>query len=827
MALSQTEQRLIKLGQQMGKTPDEIKLGIYNLRTGTKPTPLSVEQPKEPGYFASVGTDWTTRADKVSNILARETPLPIKAVQVFGQGAGAAANTVESLPVVKQVFGAIGSGIDWLSKTKPIQYVGNKIGDASVSDVVSASYKLNPFLSFAPEIPAIKNKLTEMGDQSFLQEMTKLYDTDQDFKDTVDATANIARLGGDIQGIVDSAVFAKNVTSKIGDGLSTRAEAVSREIQTMAPEKKSVSQEILDIENNYVKTRKINIAKPDDAEAGALRIEESNVLPGSVDEAGKLDTMSPGKAYDQYKAQTLDQTDALGRKILQKEGATVNWKELASRMKKELESAPITSDAYAAGLAKIKATIRGLVSKGKIDVLGDIKLSDIHDEKTSTYGVIKDFTTPAETKAVVKAFGRAYKKVIEAKSKTNIKDVNIELGKYLGDLERIANLNGKLVRGGKLGKYAAQVGGNVAGAFIGNMFGGPIAGAAGTVVGGEVASLLKGKQMASTFGKDTGTRAPKSAILEEAKTAVAKPKVRDLNLPDKAVGAPSSIPRTKEIIKVEKDIRDNVRQQKKAIADKDFELVGKLKEIYDMLVTRLKNLIVEYKNLSPREKNRGSINFGARISKSDTPPQKQLSGRVPSTNDTSQFGFGKEKASVANLGADVKGDSLESLAKGKTLEEFVKGQGTPVFKSTDKDFEGYVNGVYKEFSQKKNSILRNAQEVDPNIVDVRLGGSYGKGKPRLESDIDLEFIYDGKPPENLYENFAGNIEMGGAFADAGIIPKPKDYLTRSQLTDIWKKANESAPESLGDKKIRRQDEEYWKEKGFEVLPDGKLKEIEK
>lgn len=106
----------------------------------------------------------------------------------------------------------------------------------------------------------------------------------------------------------------------------------------------------------------------------------------------------------------------------------------------------------------------------------------------------------------------------------------------------------------------------------------------------------------------------------------------------------------------------------------------------------------------------------------------------------------------------------------KKLEEFEPTQSLPKFKSANKDFEKYVNDVYDEFSKKKAKILSGAKATDPNIIDVRLGGSYGKGKPTTESDIDLEFIYNGKPPENLYEKLAGQFEIGGGMADAGVVP---------------------------------------------------------
>ena len=748
MALSPTEQRLVKIGQQMGKTPDEIKLGIYNLRTGTKPVVLSAEPEKEPNYFQRVGEDITTRADKVGQIISRPTPLPIKATQVFGQGTGMAANIVEQLPVVKQGLELMGKGIEWLSNTKPVQAVAGVIG----------------------------------GNKT-LQEITTLYDTDQDFKDTVDATANIARLGGDIQGIVDGAAFSRNVASKLSKNLPPVPTA--QDFALKLPEGKTVAQEILDIENNYVKTRKINIAKPDDAEAGALRIQESNVLPNSVDEAGKLDTMSPGKAYDQYKAQTLDSTDALGRKVLEKEGATVNWKELVAQMKAELGKAPITSDAYTAGLAKIKAVVRGLQSRGLVDVLGDIKLADIHGEKTSTYGIIKDFTTPAETKATVKSFARAYKNIIEKKSRTNIKEINAELGKYLGDLERIANLNGKLVRGGKLGKYAAQIGGNVAGALVGNALGGPIAGAMGTVAGGEVASLIKGKQMASTFGKDTGTRAPKSEILETAKADVVKPKVRDLKTPDKKVGASKSIKKNKEIYRLEKEIADNVEAQKRAIKAKDFDLVSKLKETYDYLVSKLKDVIQKIKDTPNKQGGFARISLSDKSRKSQSPTPSKLS---PSEDTTTHLAKAQEALREAkglsasdimakypdiNLKRDVTVTDIHGnkkvIPEGEALTPYeLKGN-----KVLLQDGETYIVSKNQWQNIKGQAVSGEAKPFAPELEGleetVRGGGRWR----------DDELTVDGETVANLLKNEDGTWSFQSDFSDGS----EAFYKTRREAMD--------------------------------------------
>lgn len=143
-----------------------------------------------PSLTDIVGEDISNRADRVGKILNREdTGAVTKGVQVFGQGLGLAADTLEQsamkVPGVKQVAQAAGEGINWLatSDKSPIKHLGDLIGSSKT-----------------------------------LQTITSLYDTDQNFKDTVDAVANIARVGGDIDAAISGANFATNVTNKVISG---------------------------------------------------------------------------------------------------------------------------------------------------------------------------------------------------------------------------------------------------------------------------------------------------------------------------------------------------------------------------------------------------------------------------------------------------------------------------------------------------------------------------------------------------------------------------------------------------------------------------------
>lgn len=136
----------------------------------------------------------------------------------------------------------------------------------------------------------------------------------------------------------------------------------------------------------------------------------------------------------------------------------------------------------------------------------------------------------------------------------------------------------------------------------------------------------------------------------------------------------------------------------------------------------------------------------------------------------------------------IKDPLIQEARKYKSAEEFVKAQAIKNSSQYgDRAFTEYLGKTYDEFATKKQSILKSAKNIDPKIEDVRLGGSYGNGTPTPNSDIDLEFTYKGTPPENLYEKLAGQFQLGDGMADAGVVPNT----SKSQLTDIWKKARAS------------------------------------
>lgn len=443
--------------------------------------------------------------------------------------------------------------------------------------------------------------------------------------------------------------------------------------------------EILAVEQNYVGGRKANQFSNDGGVESRTRIAKSGVLKDSISEDGLISTKQPGGAVERYTAETIDGFEDVVKKGLEREGASINLAELEKRMIREINKAGFEGADLIKALGGIKKEIAGLARRA--DESGNVPLDRIQTAKISTTKNI-NYQTPPEVATYRKSIARTYKTAIEDKSKLNVREVNAELAKYYEDIKRLEALDGKKVKGGKLGKYTAQVSGNVVGGLAGGAVGGVTGAAIGGVIGGELSTLIKGKSMASGFGKVKNGKFEGSDVLSTAKKEASLPKQVDLKTPDPVVGLRADIPKTKEVIEVEAQIKQNVKAQKKAIQAKDFTLVQTLKEIYVVLVERLKELA---KELSKPQ--RGFIRIGGEDVSEGKPPRKsqQVSPSKNSTTDSNAFqGFD-----------DLSTKLLEKL-KGRSIvsKQFISDlTNSPDLKQAEKDLirrlldEGSVDDV--------------------------------------------------------------------------------------------------------------------------------------
>jgi hypothetical protein len=331
---------------------------------------------------------------------------------------------------------------------------------------------------------------------------------------------------------------------------------------------------LFNIENQYSTLRKNMNASSDANAASRARIAEAGIWDNVVNTDGKMSTLEKGGAYDQYKTATIGGKEALVKDGLVQEGKTINLKDVERELKVNIMDSGLEGADLLKALKGVDQHIKGLAMRA--DQAGNVPLDRIHDAKINEYENINYAKDSTPSIRYRKAVARTYKEIVENTSKTDAKKINAELTKYYDDLALIKSLDGRVVKGGKLGKYFAQVSGNMIGGAVGAAVGGTVGMAAGTIVGGEAAGLLKGKAMSRSLGLG-GKGIPKNPILEAAKLKVA----------DKPFTVPKEIAKTPEISRLEKQIARNVEMQKQAIKAGNFDLVATLKEIYTDLVAKM------------------------------------------------------------------------------------------------------------------------------------------------------------------------------------------------------------------------------------------------
>ena len=496
--------------------------------------------------------------------------------------------------IASLIFAPIGAAIQATGFNKLTDYLGEKIAETAPLEAIT-------------DIPMVQNfALTHPNAEEDFNRALMLMLAGLD-RNKIEPSTIIPRTLRQVKGIIGE--------PPDGGGGGTGLRALPTKLSNMRNARaiEKTAEEIAQIENNYSATRKANLFTKD-SEASRRRIAQTDALADAVDVEGTIRTRQPGGAVEKYRAATIEGSENIVRESLKKEGATVNIGEVAKTL---------TAQVYRSGLegADLVRAVNGLQKELqglnlRADELGNIELYKIHDAKISTTQNINYKTDSTPTIKFRKAKARSYKTIVENKSNVQvtvgektygIPEINAELGKYYEDISRLEALDGKKVKGGRLGKYAAQVTGNIAGGAVGGAIGGPIGIGVGTVIGGETARFVQGKTMARTFGEQTGRAGERNPILERARAESQLPKRVNLKVSDTVIGAPKDVPKTKEILKTERDIAKNVEQQRAAIKKGDFTLVATLKQIYQVLISYLKDLV---KKARENPKNAGFIRIG-------------------------------------------------------------------------------------------------------------------------------------------------------------------------------------------------------------------------
>jgi hypothetical protein len=496
-------------------------------------------------------------------------------------------------------------------------------------------------------------------------------------------------------------------------------------------------QDIADIQNNYAKTRKQVNARPDANVASRRRVAGTDVLVNSVDQDGLIRTKQPGGAVDLYEAQTIAGKEGTVRQLLEREGGSITPESAHALITKSIKESGLTGAQLKSALNNVDDEVAGLMVKA--DRSGNIPLTAIHDAKIGATKGIKNWIDPyIQEKS--KALASAYRGIVEKTSNEEVQAINKELQKYYGDLELLASLDGKRVKGGRLGKYFATISGNLIGGATGAAIGGPGGSAIGAVVGGEVAGRVKGNFMSRAFGKALNKTAPKSAILEEMAAKATSPR---LMLPAPEVGALRSAVRSGPTINLPSETV-TTKLARQAEADVAYsKSLGSRNQQYSPIPTTSKSSIPETIAL-PKENINSPVDISKTINEYKGIPK---GGKISNPNAIILNGdISNDVASLIgtkNTGFELSNKALKHIVEERPqIAERVVKNIPDVLANPDKVAPASIEGRFRFVKRIDNN----------NVVVLEVTKT-----PGSKNQVVSAFITDNKTYNKL-ENILGGSE---------------------------------------------------------------------
>jgi hypothetical protein len=542
---------------------------------------------------------------------------------------------------------------------------------------------------------------------------------------------------------------------------------------------------------------------------------KSSLLDGAVDETGSLVIRGEDGAISRLNKVIQPYEDVINQNLV-REGNKVSFKDVKKALTKSVEDSGLMGSALIQAENKLKQDLAGY--SRLTDKNGYIPVADIHKAKVNKYSTI-NYENEA-TKQADKAIAKGLKDLVAGNTTSvDVNEVNKELSKIYAFQNFLEKLDNKKVQGGKLGKYFAQVLGGMVGSHFGPF---------GTVIGAELAGGLKGKSMASRFGGTTGkdfevpevvkkasetakTPRPLPALIKGEDYAPASggnkyaPIITTPRLPNEAQ-APSANPNysSKSLGNLNQaqitntnipssPIVHNIQQSIDAVneglkdptlaklyQDSPVEFVGEMKKhIIDNLNTP--DTITEAQIINAIPDEVGFEKFGKMV-------KKILGEDIPNK----QGGFIKNPLSQS--------DNLTQEAKKfKNAEDYIKAQKS-IHHGTTKAFDKFD----PELSPGGSAWFTDSRKALETGADVGLNRKAGEIikimdryiKPGLKL-VDRGTAEGRKLADDL---MTGQLESQGY---RGIIHEAdskrgryvelfypnEDAVTKSQLTDIWNKAN--------------------------------------
>ena len=292
-------------------------------------------------------------------------------------------------------------------------------------------------------------------------------------------------------------------------------------------------------------------------------------------------------------------------------------------------------------------------------------------------------------------------------------------------------MNGRKVKGGKLGKYSARIAGNIAGGIAGGSVGGLPGSAIGTIVGGEVGDVIQGKILKSTFGRTAETALPESEILKKAVQTGNSPR---LQLPAPKAGQPRVQQVSGKVINLPK------RTQSTA----DAQSLANLKA----------------QKIAPPS------NIPKKVSISKTIPSKNLPSKLKKNSQAGFIatGYKNEGNLTTKILKDLEGKT--TVSKQYILDATNRGELKQVERDITRQVLENMKGDtinVKEFADKVKSELLPLKRINAGNSSAKKGGY---ASPKYEN-VSLPDELKGNVKnyqENIYESAiktsAGNVHFG-------------------------------------------------------------------
>lgn len=671
--------------------------------------------------------------------------------------------------------------------------------------------------------------------------------------DDVAQNLNIMKkgLGDKFRGMIDPANTSfEELTAKaeglidntFGGGLGKQAsEAATAKFSSIATKEgraeaiaKKLEEEIYNIENSYVKTRKALQFSKDENASSRARIARADVLNGAVDAEGTIRTTGKGGAVDQYYDKYLAGTEGVVRKQLENEGASIAPELVRANLRKAILNSGLEGSALTRALNAIDSEIEGLMIRSTPE--GLLPLTVLHDAKISTTKGI-NFNTEPHVKTGSKALANAYKTIIENNSKTNVKEVNKELSKYLKDIELLESLDGRKVKGGRLGKYVATLSGNLIGGALGSVAGAPGA-AIGGAIGGDVASRIQSKAMRNVLSGTTGLPIERSPIIEKAVQAnknpvrglLPAPKEGQLNMsPIRQNQIPTTIQAIKSNIKPSvpsvkapaNKLSTLIEQAKKApgLTEAQKTALGKAQTVAEIVSiarsfgTPKKSSIVEFVRelIKEAKKNpeKGSVNFGAPVGKKESLLQEakkyksaeEFVNNAGAIRDNFDWSYLDDMKARKAAGESYSHSDFNYLSKieatkrGKESRTFYRagsiGKNGDIWLTPQEagatqygSVGGTKVGEYK-VATKNPLILQDVESIE-KILGKKLASESNFTNSPAQKQAVIDYA-----KKNGYDSvlMPDSFPDGAAGMESLVVWDRNLVKTKSQLTNIWNKAN--------------------------------------